>query len=190
MESHGGTDDFYRLVWPHRATLLRTAHLLSRHLADAEDLAQEAMLKAFRSLDSLQNESRIKPWLMTILRHCHTDRLRAGKPKELSLDQIDFDPVDRNPPETPDLAELWHEPEEVMRLFSDEQIIAALQTLPKEIRWTLLLVDIEGLNDAEAAGVLEVPTGTIKSRLHRGRSMLRAALAPLLSEQPSAIGIH
>lgn len=190
MDSHGGTDDFYRLVWPHSATLLRTAYLLSRNHTDAEDLTQEAMLKAFRSLDSLQDESRIKPWLMSILRHCHTDRVRAAKPDELSLDQLDFDPPDRNPPETPDLSDLWHEPEEVMRLFSDEQIIAALQALPKDIRWTLLLVDIEGLDDAETAAVLDIPTGTIKSRLHRGRSMLRAALAPLLSEQSSTTNIH
>ena len=172
------TDEFHRLVWPLRSTVLRLAQFLSHNSADADDLAQEAMVKAFRSLDTLHDEARVKPWLMAILRHCHTDRLRAGRHKELSLDQTGEEPAGADVQEPPRPADLWHDPEETLGLFSDEEIVAALQELPKAIRWTLLLVGVEGLDDADAAEVLHVPTGTIKSRLHRGRAMLRTALAP------------
>jgi RNA polymerase sigma-70 factor (ECF subfamily) len=58
-------------------------------------------------------------------------------------------------------------------------MIQALQRLPEEIRWTLLLVDVEGMDHADAAAVLGVPVGTVKSRAHRGRAMLREALLPM-----------
>jgi RNA polymerase sigma-70 factor (ECF subfamily) len=61
-------------------------------------------------------------------------------------------------------------------------LIDALRQLPDEIRWTLLLVDVEGMDHADAARVLDVPVGTIKSRAHRGRTMLREALTPLAKE--------
>ena len=70
-------------------------------------------------------------------------------------------------------------PQAVLQGFGDAQIIEALKQLPEEIRWSLLLVDVEQLDQTEAARVLDVPVGTIKSRLHRGRAMLRAALSPL-----------
>jgi len=62
-------------------------------------------------------------------------------------------------------------------------MIDALQRLPEEIRWTLLLVDVEGVDQADAAELLDVPVGTIKSRAHRGRAMLRDRLAPLARER-------
>jgi RNA polymerase sigma-70 factor (ECF subfamily) len=73
-------------------------------------------------------------------------------------------------------------PERVLDEFSDRQVIDALQRLPEEIRLTLLLVDVEQLRHEDAADVLQVPVGTIKSRAHRGRAMLRAALLPLARE--------
>ena len=67
----------------------------------------------------------------------------------------------------------------LLEQFSDAEMIDALSRLPEEIRWTLLLVDVEGMDHKEAAGVLDVPVGTIKSRAHRGRMMLRDKLLPL-----------
>jgi RNA polymerase sigma-70 factor (ECF subfamily) len=67
--------------------------------------------------------------------------------------------------------------------FSDAEVIKALQHLPEEIRWTLLLVTVEEMDQADAAGVLGVPVGTVKSRLHRGRMMLRQALLPLARDR-------
>ena len=153
--------------------MLRTARILTRSGADADDLAQETMLKAFRAIDQLSAGSNPKAWLMTILRNAHVDRLRARRPSELSLNA---DLVAERESETPPG---WGDAEQVLASFSDEQIIAALRTLPPEIRWTLLLTDVQGMDDVEAAQVLGVPDGTIKSRLHRGRRMLRNSLAKM-----------
>ena len=78
-----------------------------------------------------------------------------------------------------DQAALWERPDVALAAFSDQQVIDALQRLPEEIRLTLLLVDVEGLDHADAASILDVPEGTIKSRAHRGRGMLREALLPV-----------
>jgi RNA polymerase sigma-70 factor, ECF subfamily len=71
----------------------------------------------------------------------------------------------------------------LLEAFSDAQVIEALLELPEEMRWTLLLVDVEGLSLSEAAQVMAVPEGTVKSRCHRGRSLLRATLLPLAREK-------
>jgi RNA polymerase sigma-70 factor (ECF subfamily) len=175
------TQRFYAEVWPHAATVLRTARYLVRGDAEADDLAQEVMLKAFNHLDQLREGTDAKAWLMTILRHTRIDRVRAAAAHErdVSLTALGAEPAAA--PETP-ADEVWNEPEAVLQEFSDRQVIDALKKLPEEIRWTLLLVDVEGIDQAEAAAILDVPVGTIKSRAHRGRGMLRELLTPLARE--------
>ena len=173
------TQRFYAEVWPHAATVLRTAQYLVRDGVEAEDLAQEVMLKAFRHLDQLAEGTDAKAWLMTILRHTRIDRIRsaAAHVRDISLEDLGAEPAAAAPAD-----EVWNEPEAVLQEFSDRQVIDALKKLPEEIRWTLLLVDVEGMEQAEAAAILEVPVGTVKSRAHRGRGMLRALLTPLAKE--------
>ena len=104
------------------------------------------------------------------------DRTRAADANTVSIDALDTEPAaDESAPAEPGTAA---DPVRVLAEFSDERIIAALKSLPRDICWTLLLVDVEGLGDREAAEVLDVPAGTVKSRLHRGRRMLRDALLP------------
>ena len=172
---------FYAEVWPHAAAVLRTAQFLCGNDAEAEDLAQEVMLKAFGHLDQYRAGSDMKAWLMAILRNTRIDRLRAtaARQRDVSLEQLDLDPL--APVEAQD-AEVWSEPEAILQAFSDRDLSKALRQLPDEIRWTLLLVDVEGMDHADAARVLGVPVGTIKSRAHRGRTMLREALTPLARE--------
>ena len=170
---------FYQLVWPHMATILRTAEFLTHRFSDAEDLAQETMVKAFKAMDTLRDEERVKSWLMAILRHARIDHARSKPKGEVSLDLMCFDPADnRESTAQSDRMSLRNDPEQVLNLFEDRRIIEAIKQLPKEIRWTLLLVDVEGLDHGEASRVLDVPIGTVKSRLHRGRAMLRAELEP------------
>jgi RNA polymerase sigma-70 factor (ECF subfamily) len=187
MGNANSTQRFYALVWPLTATVLRTATFLTHNATDAEDLAQDAIIKAFKSLDSLQDETRVRPWLLTILRNTHKDRVRLNHHLELSLNQAALEPATHELTEQPDPAEFLEHPDGAMELFSDADMISALRSLPKEIRWTLLLVDIEELEDAEAASILDVPEGTIKSRLHRGRKMLRAALADRAPRTAAAV---
>jgi RNA polymerase sigma-70 factor (ECF subfamily) len=179
MVSRNDPKRFYQIVWPHMATVLRTAEFLTHSFADAEDLAQEAMIKAFKAIDTLRDENRVKSWLMAILRHARIDDARSEPKGEVSLNGLGFDPAERAAPSQPIHVFRCNAPEQILNSFEDRQIIEAIKQLPKEIRWTLLLVDVEGLDHCEVSQVLDVPVGTVKSRLHRGRAMLRADLEPL-----------
>lgn len=186
----GDSDRFYRLVWPHMATVLRAATFLTRNQADAEDLAQDVMLKAFRSIGTLHDEARVRPWLLTILRHAQIDHLRASRHAELSLELVAAEPQGKEPAEQLDPAAFWEEPEAALGLFTDADVIAALRDLPKDIRWTLLLVDVEGLEDSEAASVLAIPTGTVKSRLHRRLPRQKGDGVPGVQERRHQLLLH
>ncbi len=130
------------------------------------------MIKAFKSLDSFRSGTDTKAWLMTILRNTRIDRLRsaAASKANVSLEQLAGEPEAPAQPHAGEAA--WENPGSVLEAFSDRQVIAALQQLPEEIRWTLLLVDVEQMDHRDAAVMLDVPIGTIKSRAHRGRAML------------------
>ena len=191
MALQNNTKRFDELIWPHMATVLRTAEVLSHNAAAAEDLTQDTMVKAFKSLDGLRNDACAKAWLMTILRRLHVDRARSSRNVEQSLEGMNLDPAAPIVEGRMDGEAAWDEPAEILETFSNRQIIAALKELPKEIRWTLLLVDVEGLDQHDAAEILEIPVGTIKSRIHRGRDMLRAALMPVaqLAAQHTQISV-
>jgi len=154
--------------------VLRTAGFLAGNHAAAEDLAQETLVKAFKSMAQFDVTSNAKAWLSAILRNTWIDNLRAaGKRTALSLDDSAIDiPETRLPETTPNVAD----PAALLEQFSDAQMITALRTLPEEIRWTLMLVDVESLDHAQAAQILNIPEGTVKSRAHRGRQMLRERL--------------
>ncbi len=173
--SDAQAERFKRLAWPQMAAVLRTAQCLTRHQAEAEDLAQETMIKAMRAMDTYHDGTNIRAWLLTILRRTHIDRLRAHKPRpnEMPLDETMIEPADDPSESAGTFDEQWTEPEQLMNRFEDEAVADALRALPHDLRWTLLLVDVEQLEQADAADVLGVAVGTIKSRAHRGRAMLR-----------------
>lgn len=180
LSSERATRRFYDLVWPHRSAVLRLALILSGNDADADDLAQETLMKAFRGLDRLKDETDVRAWLLTILRHTRVDRVRAAAAHpEISLEQLGSEPAAA----VEHQVETVENPHALLEAFSDRQVIEALQRLPEEIRWSLLLVDVEGLSLDDAARLLEVPTGTIKSRLHRGRAMLKETLLPVARDR-------
>jgi RNA polymerase sigma-70 factor (ECF subfamily) len=184
---------FYDLVWPHLPAVLRLARILTGDANDAEDLAQETMLKAFRSLDQFQAGTDAKRWLTTILRNARIDRIRSTArqtEREMSLEQMELDPAAAVAGEGSDVMPAFEpgdDPQQILASFSDHEMIDALQQLPEEIRWTLLLVDVEGLNQEDAAGLLDVPLGTIKSRAHRGRAMLRKTLTPMVPRDRKSV---
>lgn len=180
MDQQHTNQRFHELVWPRRATLLRAARALTRDLAEADDLAQETLVKAYRSLHGFRDGGDIGAWLLTILRNTWIDRHRAS-PAARGMNLVEL--VEEPPARQPEAGDpSWGNPHEVLESFSDQQMIDALQRLPEEIRWTLLLVDVEGMRQQEAADVLEVPVGTIKSRVHRGHAMLRAELLPMAKD--------
>ncbi|MEI7766567.1 MAG: sigma-70 family RNA polymerase sigma factor [Phycisphaerae bacterium] len=174
---------FQRLALPQLAVLLRTAGYLTHNGPQAEDLVQETMIKALRFMDRYTEGTDIKAWLLTILRRTHLDAIRANKHNAALLAVEQRDVPDRPMDEAGLFAPPWPHPQQLLERFGDQEIIAALQALPEEIRWTLLLVDVEQLDLATAAAILEVPEGTVKSRTHRGRGMLREALHPLAQQR-------
>jgi RNA polymerase sigma-70 factor (ECF subfamily) len=175
-------DRFHALAWPHVHSVLRTARYITRHESDAEDLTQDTMLKAYRRIDRLREDGRASSWLRTITRNLHIDRARLRRRAEISLEEMNYDPGTRAEPcFTSEFCELdshCKNPEAIIESFADENVIRAVRKLPRDIRWTLLLVDVQSLTEAEAADALKIPVGTVKSRLHRGRNMLRSLLEP------------
>lgn len=172
---------FERLVVPWLPLLLRTARYITHNEQDGSDAVQETLLKAMQGLDNLRADADVRSWLLTILRRTCIDRFRSVKRRpEISLEAANMDdPADDATRSAGVYDAQWENPEELMAQFEDEAVGEAMQALPQDIRWTLLLVDVERLDQAEAADILEVPLGTIKSRAHRGRQMLRDRLYTL-----------
>ena len=161
-------------VLPHLDAAYRLARILSGRQDEAEDLVQEACLRAFAGFGGYQRGTNARAWLLTILRRVYLNdrrRLRA-QPLLLSLGRPNdagelLDPADTEAP-GPE--------EQALRNLDRATVLAALAQLPEAYRSALALVDLEGLRYAEAAAVLECPPGTVMSRLHRGRQQLAQRL--------------
>ncbi len=185
MDHDEATRRFYAHIWPHRAMVLRTARFLTRKYAEADDLAQETLVKAFKSIALFDPASNAKGWISAILRNTWIDHLRAAgrHVPALSVEEHDVDVPDRR---TATLEADPGDPAALLERFTDADIIKALRTLPEEIRWTLLLVDVEALDHSQAAEILGIPEGTVKSRAHRGRRMLRECLSNKAFDGPDS----
>lgn len=183
---------FDQYIWPHADTVLRTAQFLLRDPGAAEDLAQETFVKAIRFIDKFEPGSDGRAWILTILRNTRIDMLRKDKREltPLSLDALDHEPTAPAEPALTSPVMTVAEAEQLLHEFSDDALIVSLRSLPEEIRWTLLLVDVEGLDHRKAAEILKVPEGTVKSRAHRGRAMLKKLLLPLASERQTATSLQ
>lgn len=153
-------------VVPEIEVLLRVAQTLTRHSADAEDLVQDTLLRAFRSMDTFDGRHP-RAWLLTILRNTNTNRHRRRRPDLLKDPDLEI--------VAPGGIETTPEGIVVGPMF-DAAVEAGLRRLPGDFRRTIELVDIDGLSYAETAGLLDVPVGTVMSRLHRARTRLREHL--------------
>lgn len=169
---------FEDLVYRHGRALYRMAYRLTGNEADAEDLTQDTVLEALRTYGRFQPGSRFDSWAFTIMRHRFIDRMRRlRRHPMMSLDAPEFTATP-DPDLPPDEAAIRGE----QRAF----ILRAMADLPPEFRLAIVLVDVEGLSYEEASHIMGCRLGTVRSRLHRGRSILRCTLAPLLSEHQAA----
>lgn len=159
---------FAAYVLPEIEVLVRVAGALTRNHADAEDLVQDTLVRAFRGIDRFDG-AHPRAWLLTILRNTHLNRNRRRRPALLG------DP-DRAGASDPDSGAPSVEALVVGATF-DAAVEDAFRRLPDEFRRTLELVDIGGLSYAEAAAVMGVPVGTVMSRVHRARRRIRDRLA-------------
>jgi RNA polymerase sigma-70 factor (ECF subfamily) len=157
--------------------LLRGARRLTRSQADAEDLLQDTLLHAYAGFRTFQEGTKLKAWLFRILynRWVSTYRYKRCRPAELSVDEIterDLAASAARLPAGPRSAEA-----EVLDALPDSEIKAALATLPEGFRTAVYLADVQGYTFAETAELLNIPHGTVMSRVSRGRQRLRIALA-------------
>lgn len=166
------TQRFEELIVPEMAFLARVARSMSRSDAEAEDLAQDTLVKAFGAMDRFDGRYP-KAWLARIARNTAINRDERNREFLATEGDLAADTVD-----TEDTDPVFSDPEgTVLAGMVDEVLKDALDALPVPFRLVVQLVDVEGLSYQEAADALEIPTGTVMSRLHRARNRLRKALA-------------
>jgi len=175
---------FSEAVEDNMDALYGVALRLTRNGADAEDLVAEAVTRAWSAIDSLADRSRFRPWIFRIMRNSFisTGRRRAARPVELHYSQLFADEGESeisslliDQPE--EFLVWWANPErQVANELLGRHIATAIESLPAPFRTTVLLVNVDGLSYDEAAEVLGVPPGTVRSRMKRGRTLLQKAL--------------
>ena len=155
----------------YRDNLYRVAYSWCHNPALADDLAQEAVTKALRNSGQLRDSATVKSWLYRILTNCWHDHFRRGR------DTLDVDDVVLVDPDTP---EFQHNRQQIV-----SQVRQAISRLPMGQRQALTLVDLEGCSYIEVAQILDIPIGTVMSRLSRARTTLKTLLleADLAPEQ-------
>lgn len=165
---------FREHVEPEIEVMLRVAVSLTRERSDAEDLVQETLIRAFRAIDSFDGRHP-RAWLLTILRRTHLNMNRRQRPDLVG----DWSVLTESRPAFGASAASSAEQAHLDSSLSS-QLTEALEKLDPKFRAAVFLVDVHDLSYAEAAAVLDVPVGTVMSRLSRARNRLRAALGPEL----------
>jgi RNA polymerase sigma-70 factor, ECF subfamily len=167
---------------PHLDSLFTTALYLTRNQEEANDLCQETMLRAYRSFHQFTIGTNCRAWLLTILNNLfRTNRSRA-KPEHVSATSEEFERAIET--ESLRASGRMVNPEAIVAQRSFAQSVQrALRDLPADFKAALVLVDLEDMTYKEAAGALEVPIGTVRSRVSRGRALMREALRLFAGER-------
>ncbi len=158
--------------------LYSAARRMTRNTADAEDLVQETYLRAYRGFGNFQEGTNLRAWLFRILTNAFINSYRSKQRKPKSVDLAGVEDLYLHQRLGGDTkAKLGASAEEVlMETITESEIVDALESLPEEYRIAVLLADVEGFAYKEIAEILDVPMGTVMSRLHRGRKTLQKRL--------------
>jgi RNA polymerase sigma-70 factor, ECF subfamily len=158
-------EEFESAAMPYLNDLFRTALRVIGSRAEAEDLVQETYLQAWKSFHRFERGTNCRAWLFKILFHVthHHRRKSYNSRTTFESDEVLEETVAYEPP--------------VPQELRDEDVLAALETIPQQYREVVLLADVEEFAYKEIAGTLGIPVGTVMSRLSRGRRLLRAELA-------------
>ncbi|MDE0958562.1 MAG: sigma-70 family RNA polymerase sigma factor [Planctomycetota bacterium] len=178
----GSRDLFEEITLPHMDDVFRFAMGLSKNRAQAEDLVQETYIKAFKAFGAFRTDSNAKAWLFRICKNQFIDgyRQRARRPHHGGeVEELAVDPVRHS------IAVFERQgienPETFLDLFGDE-VNRHLRELPEVYSRALLMCDVNGLSYEEISEVLDVPIGTIRSRISRGRAFLKERLEEYAEE--------
>lgn len=168
---NGDTAAFEQLITPYEQLVWRVCWHYTHHMEDARDCAQEAMLKAWRSLPQYRQDCSLETWLYRIACSCCLDHLRKSKRRAAestdALAESGFEPADPTP--QPD--------ETAIRRDEKAQLRQALDQLPADMRTALILSAVEGCRYEEIAQITGVAAGTVKSRINRARQKLAEILS-------------
>ncbi len=159
-------------------SLYSGAMRMTRNPADAEDLVQETYLKAYRAFGSFEEGTNLKAWLFRILTNTfiNTYRAKQRRPNESDLDEVEDLYMYRRLGGLEAAMAGRSAEDELLERFTDDEVKAALEDLPEQFRVAVLLADVEGFSYKEIAEILDIPIGTVMSRLHRGRKGLERRL--------------
>jgi RNA polymerase sigma-70 factor (ECF subfamily) len=171
---------FEDLAMPLLPSLYNVARWLSQNAVDAEDLVQETFLKALRGFDSFEQGSNFKAWIFRILRNTYlTSRSGLAALRTVSLDEMLQEQSESGPEVYPDAAIDRLTPEiSLARLADRAALESAMEKLPPLLLEVILLCDVEEMKYKEIAGILDIPIGTVMSRIARARAHLRQSLQP------------
>jgi len=162
----------------HMPSLYAAAMRMTRNRADAEDLVQETYLKAYRAFGGFQEGTNLRAWLYRILTNTFINIYRAKKrrPEESDLDDVEDLYLYRRLGALEAAQAGRSAEDEVLDSFTETEVKSALEALPEQFRMAVLLADVEGFQYKEIAEILDIPIGTVMSRLHRGRRGLQKSL--------------
>jgi RNA polymerase sigma-70 factor (ECF subfamily) len=158
--------------------LFSTALRMTRNRSDAEDLVQETYIKGWRSFHTFQEGTNLRAWLFRIMTNTYINKYNAQKRKgtEVELDDVEelflykrLGSIDQS--QLSSSAE-----DQMLELFTDVEVKSALEELPEDFRIPVLLSDVDGFSYKEISEMLEIPIGTVMSRLHRGRKAMQKML--------------
>ncbi|MCA1583473.1 MAG: sigma-70 family RNA polymerase sigma factor [Acidobacteria bacterium] len=161
---------FEATVLPHLDGVFRLAMWLIRERAEAEDVVQETFSQAMQSFHRFEPGTNVRAWLLAIMRHVRANRQRAQRRSPIDTGVDDF-------------VERAQAVEQTPQHVTEGEVLAALAQLPAGFQEVVLLADVEDLSYREIATVLSIPVGTVMSRLHRARRLLRTALAAYAESQ-------
>ena len=169
---------FAEQALPLAPQLYSAALRMTRNPSDAEDLVQETYLKGYRSFRTFAEGTNLRAWLFRILTNTYINIYRAKqrRPEETELDDLQDFYLYRRIGGIEEALAARSAEDELMDVFTDDEVKQALEDLPENFRLPVLLADVEGFSYKEIAEMLEIPIGTVMSRLHRGRKAMQKAL--------------
>jgi RNA polymerase sigma-70 factor (ECF subfamily) len=164
--------------------LYSAAMRMTRNAADAEDLVQETYLKAFNAYERFETGTNLKAWMYRILTNSYINayRKKQRRPDESDIDDIEDLYLYRRLGGAESAVLSRSAEDELLEMFGEDEVKLALEDLPEHYRMPILLADVEGFAYKEIAEILDVPIGTVMSRLHRGRKQLQKRLYSFAEE--------
>ena len=176
-----GDELFERELLPHIDALTTFAYHLTYSEEDAKDLVQETFLKAYRAIESYMEGTNAKAWLFKILKNAYINQYRKKSRRPAQVDFEEF--IGYQDKDESNIAEYQDLRAEIFENLLGDEVTVAINSLPIDFRTVILLCDVEGFTYEEISKIIDIPIGTVRSRLHRARNMLKDKLRKYAESQ-------